>query len=259
MESLRAADTVDAMDSRRLPSILTRFPGIVALAAAALLPLACGGGDDGSDARPESTPQRETTTVAEDPEPEAPARDVEEMALALDDLPTGWAASPSDEDGDDGDDPSDMAEDCDIDDDVLPEEFEPSEEVEREFQKSQMGPFVFHSVGRLEAAEAEQAMGAFRTMVEQCTDYTSTDDDGNQVRGSFAPVSYPSHGDETFAARLSMEGEGFLAEGDLVAVREGGDVVLVFGIQMTTFMGGQEFAEGEFETIVDTAVAKAFA
>ena len=150
-----------------------------------------------------------------------------------------------------------MGEDCDIQDDVLPDDLEPAEEVEREFQKAQMGPFVFTSVSRFDGSDADEAMGAFRTMLEQCTEFTSTDDDGTVVTGGFAPVSFPSHGDETFAARLTMQGEGFLGEGDIVAVRSGADVVLTFGLQMTTVFGGESFADGEFEGIVDTAVTKA--
>ena len=65
-------------------------------------------------------------------------------------------------------------------------------------------------------------------------------------------------GDETFAARLGIESEGMVGQGDIVAVRTGDDVLLMLGLSMSTILGDAPFDDGEYEQIVSAAVEKAF-
>lgn len=239
-----------------------------ALASLAVLFTSCGD-DGGSSERAETVRESTTTTTAAGNDADEPAADgeerdaeveteLEQRALEVGDLPTGWSVSPEDDDeSDDDGDESDMGDECGLEDDILPDDVEPLAEVEREFQKSEIGPFVFVSLTRFPGGRAEEAMAALNTMVQECREYTSTDEDGMTMRGTFGPLSFPERGDQTFAARMSVDAQGMTGQGDLVAVRKGDHVVLMMGLSMSTFLGAAPFVEGEYLEIVDAAVGKA--
>jgi hypothetical protein len=248
-------------------------------AALALVATSCGGDEEEPAERADTVEERSSTTqaagdegsaegddTAEDDREDDPAvvAELEELALELSDLPTGWSTMPDDdeddgdaeEDGSDGG--SDMAEDCGIEGEILPDDVEPLGEVEREFQKAEMGPFLFVSVTRFDEGEAEAAMDALGTMVQECRQFSSTDEEGVETSGSMEALSAGSFGDETFAARMNLESEGMSGQGDIVAARKGDDVVLMMGLSMTTILGSAPFGAGEYEQLVAAAATKAF-
>ena len=245
-------------------------------AAFALVATSCGGEEEEPAERADTVEQSTSTTQAtgdegapeddaaqDDPEDDpAVVAELEELSLELSDLPTGWSTMPDDDDDDgepDGsDDGSDMAEDCGIEGEILPDDVEPLGEVERQFQKAEMGPFLFVSVTRFAEGEAEAAMDALGKMVQECRQFTSTDEEGVETSGSMEALSADSFGDETFAARMNLESEGMSGQGDIVAARKGDDVVLMMGLSMTTILGSAPFGAGEYEQLVAAAAEKAF-
>jgi hypothetical protein len=236
------------------------------MAALALLATSCG--DDESADRADTVEESSSSTAApagEDTGGDADANDdevdaeLEARLLEVGELPTGWTVEPDDGDDDpEDDDGSDMAEDCGFEGDILPDEVEPLGEAERQFQKSEIGPMVFVSVTRFADGEGETALDALGTMLQECREFSSTSSDGMEMTGTMQPLSFPSHGDETFAARLGIEAEGMSGQGDIVAVREGDEVVLMMGLSMTTILGDAPFGENEYQQIVEAAVQKAF-
>ena len=249
-------------------------------AALALVATSCGGDEEEPAERADTVEQSTSTTQApgdegatdddasqedrEDDREDDPAvvAELEELSLELSDLPTGWSTMPDDDeddaedDGSDGD--SDMAEDCGIEGEILPDDVEPLGEVERQFQKAEMGPFLFVSVTRFAEGEAEAAMDALGKMVQECRQFSSTDEEGVETSGSMEALSAASFGDETFAARMNLESEGMSGQGDIVAARKGDDVVLMMGLSMTTILGNAPFGAGEYEQLVAAAAEKAF-
>jgi hypothetical protein len=215
--------------------------------------------DDGDDGGGGGEPREDESAIE---------AELEAKLVAVADLPTGWTGGADgdddgadEDDGDDGDgdgDESEMAEDCGFEGDILPDDVEPLAEVEREFEKSDLGPFLFVSLTRFAEGEGATAIDALETMLQQCRDFSSSGTDGAGTKGTMQPLSFPSHGDETFAARLEFEAEGVTGQGDVVAVRTGDEVVLMMGLSMATFLGGAPFAQDEYHQIVGTAVEKAF-
>ncbi len=245
-------------------------------ASVALVPTACGD-DEGPSERADTIEESSTTTAASSgdsgdgtdaPEgADAPAVVAEQEAKLLEvaDLPTGWSAEPDDGDEDDAadedgtdDDDSDMAEDCGIDGGLLPDDIEPLAQVERQFAKGMVGPFVFAGIARYAEGEAETALDRFDDMVQQCRQFSSTDEDGIETSGTMQPVSFPSFGDQSFAARMTIESEGMAGQGELVAVRQGDELLLMMGLSMTTMLGDGPFEDGEYEQLVTAAAQKAF-
>jgi len=243
---------------------------LAAFAALALLAASCGGDEPAAPAdtsaegssttqAPEGTGSDDADDADDADDDPAVVAELEQMSLEVSDLPAGWSAAPDDDDDDDdpADDGSDMAEDCGMEGDLLPDDVEPLGEVEREFQKDDLGPFFFVSVTRFDRGEAETAMAAIDSLVEQCSTFSSVED-GVETSGTMEPLSFPAQGDQTSAVRMTIATEGMSGQGDIIAVRQGDDVVLVLGLSMSTFLGDAPFGAGEFDALVTTAVDKAF-
>jgi len=222
---------------------------LLAPLAILLVLVSCGSDDDDSD-RADTLEETTTTSVAEEAstttsEPEdADSGPVTQEALSgalltVDDLPSGWAVSPPDEDEDD----DDFCEDA-------PKYRQPVMEAEVEFQESDFGPFAFEAIGTYDDASAY--MDEIRAAVEACRDFTETDEDGSESKGSFQPLSFPKFGEETFATRLSGEGGGFPFSGDIVIVRLDDELVMMIG-SLAVMGGGVD----DFEDLVRKAVDRA--
>jgi large repetitive protein len=81
-------------------------------------------------------------------------------------------------------------------------------------------------------------------------------DDGTSATGTFSPLSFSRHGEQTFAMHLSGElgspGFSYPVAGDMVFVREGPIVMMA----LTFGFGAITIASDELEQIVATAAAK---
>jgi hypothetical protein len=197
-----------------------RLCAVIVLAAALT---SCGGGDDDDQAETISEPDPTTTSTAEgssstteaaagqpepDDDPEVGVDDdtpptaeaLDAMVLQLGDMPAGFTASPPDEAGTD----DDFEDSCDAYTGDFPE---PAVETERSYQADEFGPFVISNVSWYDDADA--MLDAFVDLAEQCREWTDTDEEGNETRGSFSPMSFPSLGDRTFALAINAESGGF--------------------------------------------------
>lgn len=206
----------------------------------------------GSDDPQQADTLDETTTTSTATEPTAgsgpadtaaPSGPITQDALAgvlltVNDMPSGWSVSPPD------------AEDADEFCKAAPDYREPTLESEVSFQESDFGPFVIESAGTYDDAKA--FMTEIRKVVEACRDFTETDDDGTESKGSFQPLSFPKFGEETFATRLSGNSGGFPISGDIVFVRLDDELVLLCG-SLGVVGGGVD----GFEALVRKAVERA--
>ena len=200
--------------------------GIVALA---LVGAACGGGADektvragGSVGEPESTTTTQastTTTTVKKPPPSAAA--LHGVLLTVEDLPPGYTVSPPDED--DGYDTDDAY--CDGADPA--KTVPPAREEEVGFRKGSVGPFLNQSILQYTTTdEAQRYMAEFREILDRCSSYDQTDEDGETSTVTVTTMPFDRVGDDTLAMKFTVQG-AFPFSGDMVFVREDGIVLAV--------------------------------
>jgi hypothetical protein len=199
----------------------------------ALTLMASCGDDDGGSERAD-TPSTTATTIApettgssapEQTSTTAAATGSEDPAarlLTVDDLPTGWSEAPELTEDDEESGAAELCADV-----VGPDLDVPN--AERGFKAGDLGPFLLHAVAIVDdEAQARDVMSRFTTCIQD-----------PPAAGGFtvAPLSFPSLGDETVAARLSLDaqsseddGGGFPATVDLAMIRQGRLVTIVAGI-----------------------------
>lgn len=226
------------------------------LTLVALVAGSCGGDDDPAGERADTLVPQTTR-----PEGTAPAGDdagddddIRAKLLTASDLPTGYVQQPAADDADD-----DESEFCPALDD-LGETDEPTEEAEVAFAKEEAGAFGFttivHNLGRFESEEAaDAAFDEFSLGMQTCQTFDTSDDEGT-FKGSFAPLSFPNLGDETFAIHMvgDAESQGITIDlaGDFVVVRQGRTIMLLF----TIGFGRGIVPTAELEPIVRKAADK---
>ena len=174
---------------------------------------------------PTETPEPEPTATPEPVEEEADdadddprtARDngdLEALLISLDDLPEGWMQVDDDFLDDDefaadvSDDPFDAP--CGI--EPLDESIEPVAETDREFEGSELGPYLFQNLMQMgSAADAEEAMSVMRELFG-CEEWTETDEFGDEVTFTIEEVPMEGVGDDAFAIKLGLTFEGLSEE-----------------------------------------------
>jgi hypothetical protein len=211
------------------------------LAVLLMLPLLAGCGSDGEDRADTVSDDRSTTTTADKPKERSTPLTKDDLAAALltiDDMPTGWAGSPPEDDSDD-----DFCDDA-------PKLGDPKIEAEATFQEDEFGPVYFEAIGVYDDAEAY--MDKLEEVVDACRSFTDVDDEGTETTGSIQPLSFPKLGEETFAMRATGEGGGFSFSGDFVIIRLSDDLLMMSGT--IGIMGG---GADNFEQLTRTAFERA--
>jgi hypothetical protein len=215
---------------------------LTCLAVLLMLPLFAGCGSDGEKRADTVSDDRSTTTRSEkqDEGRSTPLTqdDLEGALLTIDDMPTGWAGSPPEDDSDD-----DFCDDA-------PELVEPKIEAEASYQEDEFGPIYFEAIGVYDDANAY--MDKLEEVVDACRSFTDVDDEGTETTGSIQPLSFPKLGEETFAMRASGEGGGFSFSGDFVIIRLSDDLIMMSGT--VGIMGG---GADNFEQLTRTAFERA--
>jgi hypothetical protein len=206
---------------------------------------ACGSSKS-SDSSPAAIEATTTTTKAP---PSAAA--VQGAVLTLSDLPAGYSAMPDTSSGGDSSlcpaakaqMPSSLSGDT-----------NPSGSAQ--FSQSQLGPFLFEAVGVVDDAQAEFAKG--KAALDACTSapWTETDAQGQVTTYNLAPVSFPTHGSEQVAYKLTASATGAQIEGDIVVIRIDGVLMMIGGLGTTSILGNHPMDPAQLSTIVDTAVGK---
>lgn len=141
------------------------------------------------------------------------------VALALDDLPDGFAQLPAELSGDVGGPcghPDFARKDNKL------------GEIEVRFQSSDLGPFVLQNLVVFPEADAADAFAYARSSID-CSEWTETGDDGVPTTFRVSPLELAPVGDDSFAVRieLDIEGVGNLVT-DTVLIRVG-NILSVLG------------------------------
>jgi hypothetical protein len=141
------------------------------------------------------------------------------MALAISDLPFGWAVSPPSTD-------SSVTSPCPaITSDAgkqLPAQ------AETDFQQSEYGPFLQDILATGSAQQVNQLWASVKQATSQCSGQTSGSD-----TTSLSTTSFHSYGDQSYALQLTATRSGVTYSGDIVVVRKG----QVF-VEVVVFGGG---------------------
>ena len=219
---------------------------LVGIFALTILGSACGGGSDGTAAKTDgsingseqnsSAPSKTSTERKSVLTGEA----LGSALLAVEDLPSGFALSPPDEEGDDGGEDS-YCHNHD------PSKIVPSViEKEISFQKDMLGPFVVETIAQYSSTdEAKRYMGEVRKLLDVCRSFEETED-GQTTKGTMETMSFDKKGDETVAIKVNLVGN-LPVGGDLVFVRQD-DLVFLVG----------HIGTGGIETdVTETLVSKA--
>ncbi|MCC6388183.1 MAG: hypothetical protein IT302_12475 [Dehalococcoidia bacterium] len=191
--------------------------GLTLMAVILTAAAACGGGQktaDTVDPLPASTPNPTASVTAEAP-PAIPATDsLQKMLLRLDDMPAGWSNWPDDDnDDDDGWCGKPTAARA------VPS----SARASAQFQQSDFGPFLAHTVTSYKGDDARRAFDYNVDLLKDCRTWTEPDENGHLVTYTISPLSFPKLGDQTFAFRLTMTPVPLvgLVTADAVYVRRG--------------------------------------
>jgi hypothetical protein len=196
-----------------------------------------------SDTAEQTAPEPEATAVPTPAAtPERPPAELQNIIITLDDMPTGWSPSPPDEDEED--DSSDCIGRAF---DTAGIDFETtSSSTEASFSQSDFGPFFVVVVARPDG-NLRQAFGVFAEVFEGCNG--EVDADGNIY--TYSPLSFPSHGDETFAIRMNIEGF-FPVTSNVTFTRVGDTLILALALAL----GGGNDAEMQ-SALVELMAARA--
>lgn len=221
----------------------------IAFALCSALALSGCGGDDGAgDTGKTGVIER----VFADPLTDA---QIKKALLTVDDLPSGWTASPDeDEEDDDSDAETDSASaEC----KKLMDAMEGDDSTkafgkgEAEFQGGEWGPFLSQSVSSMKGDEIEKSMDSFRDAFQACDSFTQTDDEGVKTEFKIADMSFPDLGDDTIALKMSAEAMGIPVDIPLVVVRVDQNVILLASVGL-----GEGMSSADLEKVARTAVTK---
>lgn len=226
---------------------------LVFLAAFAFLGTACGSDSDNKADTVEGGSGTASAPSDDD------GGDLESKLLTAADLPAGFEAGEPSDGTDDEDEEESSDSGCPeidaLDDDPAEEEIEI--EFERSDEESETGQFVNQGIERYESdddadADFDKAVAAF----QKCKTFSTTEDDGTKITGTFTPLSFPKLEDDTFAVRMELnytsEGESITLEGAMAAVRSGDLVTLLMNLNF----GDGGLTAADFESIVRKAAAK---
>lgn len=213
-----------------------------AVALVALMGAACGD-EGGSGSSNDTTTTTAGTTTSRPAPTEAEAK---AAVLTTSDLPAGWEVDDStDDDAADDDNP------CPAFDKI--EEVKPAAEAEASFARAETGPFVEHTVEiYADEATAQRVMQLADEAVRACNTFTQSDPDMGNLRGTFALGTNPNLGDQSMAAAMTATAEGVELSGEIVVVRDGRAISLIFNLGMQV----QGVRTGRLESALTTELAR---
>lgn len=206
-----------------------------------LVAAACGDGGSGNSGDTTTTSAATTTSRPAPTEAEAKA-----AVLTTSDLPAGWEVDDTTDDGgDDDDNPCPAFDKLD--------EVKPAAEAEASFARAETGPFVEHTVEiYADEATAQRVMQLADEAVRACNTFTQSDEDLGSVRGSFALGTNPNLGDQSMAAAMTATAEGVEISGEIVVVRDGRAISVIFNLGMQV----EGVRTGRLESALTTELAR---
>ena len=163
---------------------------------AALILTGCGGTDDASEPKADTTPVSSTVTAA----------DLRAALLTTDDLPMGYAVGATPAGADTAGAPDDAA--C----AAALKGFKDSATIGKDATKADVqftagdaGPFLLESVAWLKGGAAAAGFATFRTALAKCDSWTMTQPDGTKSAVTLASTPFPALGDASYAYRLTIQ------------------------------------------------------
>ena len=174
---------------------------------------------------------------------DASEEDLTGALLALEDMPSGWSI-----DAAGGDDDAVANQFCNV--APLDGLLDADAEAERRFTAGESGPFFTQRLAAMEfASDAEDGMDRIREAFG-CGEWTDAEADATWT---IAEVSFPDLGDETAAYRFSTTAGSVTTNGNAVAIREGGVVLLVVHIELGELDSGltEELTRKAFDKAQD--------
>lgn len=173
---------------------MRKFSGAVVALTLALVVSACSAG--GSEGSGDGASDGSDAQVA----------DITDRALALEDLPTGWAEDNSDDDDDDDDDPLECLEEAEgsFDDGLIGE-------AEVAYVDGATAPQLNQNLAQFASASAaSDAMAILDGVFDGCGSFTY-EQDGQEITGQIGKVSLPdvTGADDQANYQMTMEAEGF--------------------------------------------------
>lgn len=178
-----------------------------------------------------------TFTSTPTPKPLTQA-DLEKALISLDDLPAGWAVRPGEDKGNEASKETFT---------FLCQEYQRKaiDSASVDFQKSQLGPFLSHSVTVYPPGEAGSQLVKMHSAVDQCPTFKDTQN-GTTFDWTVTPISFPQLGDQSFAIRLSSEFALGIIEVDSVYIQIGDTITsvqyMVMGLQSIDSTQTEQFA-----------------
>lgn len=168
--------------------------------------------------------------------------DEAEAALpTMQQMPKGWSRDPDNEDDDDDEMGDDVEpERCQAVFDALETDDEdPAVSAERAFEQDDFGPFVTVEVQSYDEELPDGRFGDVVDVLEDCPEWTSTDDEGTKTEFQASGLDFPNLGEESLALALEATSEGWPFTMDMVIIRAGHNLVTA----MHMAIGGKSDAE----------------
>jgi hypothetical protein len=226
------------------------FRAAVPLAVVSLLVLGVASCGSSSKAARSSETVEATTTTTKPPLTQA---QIDTALLTLNDLPAGYSTAPdssSDSSSDSGFCPGAAA--------ALPngltKKTNPQGSVQ--YEQTQLGPIIAEAVAAVD--DGPTAFSAAKSAMDLCLSapWTTTDSKGEVSTFTMAPMSFPPHGSDQAAYKITASATGVQADMDMVVIRVGDALMLLGGMGTTSILGSHPLDISQFTTVVDTAVAK---
>jgi hypothetical protein len=224
----------------------------VAVGVVILLGFATAGCGSKSSTSTGATAAPETTTTAA---PVLTAAQLQAAALAVSDLPPGWATDTTLTTGSGSatsgaGSSSGTASLCTAGSDLTKKETH--DKAEAGFQKTTTGPFVLQTVGT--APDAAAHYTDMKTSLSSCVGQTWTEISGGEtVSYTFQEMSAAQVGDQSVAYRLNGSApSGYMVTMDFVLTQRGSVVTLYTGVSLAGLPGTTPLDPTEFSTIIKT-------
>ena len=138
---------------------------------------------------------------------QASATQLKAAALAIPDLPFGWAVSPPAAD-------SSVTAPCEA--LTASGSMRLPAQAETDFQASEDGPFLQEILASGPAQQVHDVWASIQKAASQCSAITSGTDTTR-----LSTTSFPSYGDESYALQLTASRSGVTYDGDVIVIRKG--------------------------------------
>lgn len=181
------------------------------------------------------------------------AKQVKAALLTVTDMPTGWSATPNQDDAEDTNDTMEPAS-CQAMFDKMDADkgaAKPKAKAEASFAAGgALGTQFSMEVSSFEEDGQGDKVEEVAAALSKCSKITSTDSSGIKTEMELAGLSFPNLGDQTLAMRMNAQSDGIAVVADLVVVATGHNIVTF------TAAGLQPMPGADLEKVARTGMVK---